>query len=250
MSSRSVIKVGHSLGTLLGTDLLAVHVDKHARRVGETEGIIPNVGIQIQKLRIEHPLFFDVDRVRRHKPTILRRIVPRAEVIQAGFGVAFFAGEFVGITAGGEYRSLAAKRVKVRVVKWRDCSGGVGHDACGAEMIGEIVVHITRGIAPGDTLSVEEYIFVRDVAAGVAFIERVRVHSVPIQLAIGLHYPPSIGVVRVSRPSRATRTTHRAVPIFGVVMKDQGTRIRRICEVSSSVVGVTRHRNLVVPIDV
>jgi hypothetical protein len=38
--------------------------------------------------------------VRRHKPTEIRRVEPSAEVVEAGFGVAFFAGEFVALWAG------------------------------------------------------------------------------------------------------------------------------------------------------
>ena len=42
----------------------------------------------------------DVKRIRRHEPTHARRIVPSPKIIEAGFAIAFFAGEFVGQRRG------------------------------------------------------------------------------------------------------------------------------------------------------
>ena len=47
-------------------------------------------------LRVNEPMKFDIERIGRHEPAHAGGIVPCAEVIEAGLGVAFFAGEFVG----------------------------------------------------------------------------------------------------------------------------------------------------------
>ena len=67
-----------------------------ACRVYVAERIVENVAVHIPSLRIGGIGDEIPKRIRRHKPTVLRRIVPRAEIVQPRFGVAFFAGEFVG----------------------------------------------------------------------------------------------------------------------------------------------------------
>ncbi len=56
--------------------------------------VVPGVRIEIPCLRI---LWVGEDErgIRRRKPALRRRVVPGPEVIEAGFGVPFFAGELV-----------------------------------------------------------------------------------------------------------------------------------------------------------
>lgn len=70
--------------------------DVPASRVHVQEGIIPGIGVLVQRLRIYDSFRRQVDRVGTHEPTQARRIVPSAKVIKAAFAIAFFAGELAG----------------------------------------------------------------------------------------------------------------------------------------------------------
>src|SRR5260370_18605789 len=93
------------------------------------EWVVPNEAVKVQRLGIGHVRIWNWARscrpVRRHKPTVLRGIVPRAEIVQAGFAVAFLAGEFVilrtSIDERGDFGAVgnfAAVWIEVLVVAW------------------------------------------------------------------------------------------------------------------------------------
>ena len=70
-------------------------------------------------------------RTPRRAPSQARRIVSRFEIVQARFGIAFFAGEFVG-GAGASGDLFAVGEVVHGVV---DGGVEVGHDASRAEVV-------------------------------------------------------------------------------------------------------------------
>ena len=71
-----------------------------AARIGPVQWVVAYVSAKIERLRIvKNSVGYSLRLgrpIRRHKPTHARPEVTGAEVIQAGFGVAFFAVEFVG----------------------------------------------------------------------------------------------------------------------------------------------------------
>ena len=64
-------------------------------RVGEADGIVSRICVQIPALRIVRVLI-RIRIVRRHEAAEGGGVVAGAEVVEVGFGIAFFAGEFVG----------------------------------------------------------------------------------------------------------------------------------------------------------
>ena len=80
--------------------LLARQVKIETSRIGQTHRIIPNVGVAVQSLWV---LGMTAHWIGGHKPTHAGRIVPSSKVVEARFGVVFFAGESEdGAVAAGE----------------------------------------------------------------------------------------------------------------------------------------------------
>jgi hypothetical protein len=63
--------------------------------VGVVQGVVSRIGIGVPTLWLLGA-GTGVLRVRTHEPTERGAVVPSAKVIEAGFAVPFFAGEFVG----------------------------------------------------------------------------------------------------------------------------------------------------------
>src|ERR1041385_4804830 len=87
-----------------------------AARVGLVQWVVANIcvkieGLRVVKNRVGYSLGFGRP-IRGHEPTHARRIVPRAEVIQAGFGIPFFAGEFVGSPRSGSGARPKHRRIQ------------------------------------------------------------------------------------------------------------------------------------------
>ncbi len=92
-------------------------------RIDHIDRIVSDVGVAVPGLRIRQA-GAGQQRIRGSKATLGRGEVPGHEVIQAGFGIPFFAGELhlvvVGIEAGraaaGSCRDLFSKRKEVAVL--------------------------------------------------------------------------------------------------------------------------------------
>ena len=84
-------------------------------------------------------------------------VVAGSEIVVAGFGVAFFALEFVVLRTGIGVGQLAAVRIKVGVVADDACVRG--ENAGGAEQIFEVISWIVPGWNHGDALAAEENVF-------------------------------------------------------------------------------------------
>ena len=76
-----------------------------AAGIGARKGIVPNVAVQIQGLRV-----FEMAAhiIRRHEPSHVRSVVSSPEVIQPRLRVPFFSGEVVFCGVGG---SLAVETI-------------------------------------------------------------------------------------------------------------------------------------------
>jgi hypothetical protein len=108
--------------------------------IGTSEWIVAYIRIQIETLRIVRTGAWDWVFLRapvgRHEPAHRGWVVPRIEVIIAGFGIAFFAGQFVILRAVVGDGAFAAEGVEVGVVA--EGARRVGDDAGGAEMVRQI----------------------------------------------------------------------------------------------------------------
>jgi len=73
---------------------------------------VPDIAVQIQRLRIAELSIRNIDGlgcpVRRDESAQPIRIIPCSEVVEAGFGVAFFAGESVMVGVVVDEPKLAA----------------------------------------------------------------------------------------------------------------------------------------------
>jgi hypothetical protein len=77
-------------------------LDGLAGRVNVQKWIISNVGVFIEALRIGEHLGPEIHRIGTHQTPHVAAVIPFFEVVEAGFGIAFFAGEVAGadIAAG------------------------------------------------------------------------------------------------------------------------------------------------------
>ena len=105
-------------------------------RIGISQRIIPAVSITVERARIGKGLD---DGVGGGEPPLCRIVISRPEVIEAGFGIEFVAGEFVRKT----HRSGVAQGLAVRVV----CDGfgkvavAVGRNIQAPEKIRVIIIN-------------------------------------------------------------------------------------------------------------
>ena len=85
----------------------------------------------------------------------------------------FFAGEFVGVSAGGQDGPFSAEGVEIGVVE--NGASSVGNDAGSAEAIGKVVVNVVQVVAAGDARAVKENVLVEggvvSVPGEVSFVE-------------------------------------------------------------------------------
>src|SRR5206468_6042533 len=104
-----------------------------------------------------------------------------AEVIQPGFGIAFFARELVGVGITVRDRDLASIRVIVGLLL--DSTHVTRNDACGSKMIGEVVLHRQRSwdINTGYTLPCEVYVLAQVGGSQRAFVYCVSAQVGPVQ---------------------------------------------------------------------
>ena len=65
--------------------------------MAEEPWVVAHVGVHVPLLRIEQLLLHDVDWIGRHESSQTGGVVPSPEVVEAGFAVAFFAGELLDI---------------------------------------------------------------------------------------------------------------------------------------------------------
>ena len=139
--------------------------------------------MRIAKIRVRHGSAFDSSR-RDESPQPIR-VIPRAEVIEAGFGIAFFAGEFVVVGVVGDELQLAAPGVIIRV--GHDHASGIGNDRSGLQMVREVIEHAARAVDPvaaGHALAVKEDIFAFDGPAEIGFGHHSGRH-VPVERGAG-----------------------------------------------------------------
>jgi hypothetical protein len=95
----------------------APEVEIQSCRIGQTQRVIPNVGVAVQSLRV---LGMTAQRIGTHEASHAGGVVPGPEVVQPAFGVAFFAGEFV---VQGRVLASAVVHIGYRVV-------GLGDGQC------------------------------------------------------------------------------------------------------------------------
>jgi hypothetical protein len=157
----------------------------------------------------------------RHEPPHVGGVVAGAEEVEAGFGVAFFAGEFVVLGAGvGSDHGFGSEGVVIRVVAG---SGLPGLDdfARGAEVVGEIVEDIIGIVAACDALATEENALVErgvvGIASGIGFVERVGARAVPVELAVGFPDALAIAIVRVGNPGGGAEVVLVVISYNGAV---------------------------------
>jgi hypothetical protein len=156
-------------------------------RVNQSQWVITNIGVLIEALGIGQHLSLEEHWIGRHEAAEGGGVVAGAEVVEAGFGVAFFGGEFVVLGAGVGDGAFATEGIEVRIVARR--AGSSGDDASGAEMVGKVVVDGVGEVAACDALAAEENIFVEagvvSVARKVGLVEGITAHAVPVELATG-----------------------------------------------------------------
>ena len=130
--------------------------------------------------------------VERKRPR--RGVVAGEGVVEAGFGIAFVAGEFVVGRAGGGLQSsrvgdFLAIRCEVGIVA--KLAGGLagaaagGDSPRGAELVGKVVEDVAGTVAGSDAASGEEDVFILRVARAVRFGERVAGEGAPVEFHEG-----------------------------------------------------------------
>src|SRR5690606_33438476 len=104
-------------------------------RIVNCSWIIPRVPVKIQPID-------ESRRICRRPPPELRRVIPRAMVVEAAFFVAFLAG--VAVALGGDF-GATARRMERRapigmvLLEGDDLAFGVGLDQGGAEVVTELI---------------------------------------------------------------------------------------------------------------
>jgi hypothetical protein len=126
-----------------------------------------------------------------------RGVVAGAEVVVAGFGVAFFAFEFIRRRASIGVCTLSAEGIEVSVVTE---SAGRGENlARGAEEIFAVIIDaVAADNAMGDALATEVNVLVGEIAGGIGFVEDFCAGAVPVEFAAGFLEAIAVAVVRVS----------------------------------------------------
>src|SRR5579859_5064553 len=160
-----------------------------ARRIDVPERIISGVGVLVPTLRIAHMGIVE-ECIGGHETAHRGGVEAGAEVIEAGLGVAFFAGEHegdvyasgVGGATGGN-GPLAAEGVVIGAT-----AIGVAiaiDEARVAEGVGEEMVHPIVGFPAGQKHAVEIVVLIRIVASAIGLFKNLRAGAIPVEI-VGL----------------------------------------------------------------
>ena len=110
-------------------------------------------------------------RVRCLEPSHIAAVVSRSEVVEAGFGVAFFAGELKVISAViGRDREFVSVGEAVRFVQ--NMAELIGDYAGGTEVVGEVILRARRRVYSRNAFSVEEHVIHHLIAIQVGLGKR------------------------------------------------------------------------------
>ncbi|MGB6199105.1 MAG: hypothetical protein WBF35_06095 [Candidatus Acidiferrales bacterium] len=120
-------------------------------------------------------------------------VVASDGIVEAGFSVAFFAGEFVVVAGRIVGGNVGLGSIRAIVDVFEDIAGGIGQDPRRIKMVGHVIFDVARGrsIAARQPSAIEEDILVKLAVGGggapcsVGLVERVDACSVPIQLIEG-----------------------------------------------------------------
>jgi len=144
-------------------------------QVGEGFGVVGDHGVEVESLGVGEIGVGDgngdAGPVGGEPAAEAAGVIAGAEVVVAGFGVAFFAFEFVSVarrTVVG-VGVLAAIGIEVGVVA--DGAVVLRDDARGAEKVFGVVDWITASGKHGDALAAKENVFVQRRSGGVGFGE-------------------------------------------------------------------------------
>jgi hypothetical protein len=112
-----------------------------AVEVGEGFGVVGDHGVEVESLRVGEIGVGDGNGdggpVGAEPAAEAAGVIAGAEVVVAGFGVAFFAFEFVVLRAGVGVGVLAAVGIEIGVIA--DCAAVLGDDARRAEKVFGVV---------------------------------------------------------------------------------------------------------------
>ncbi len=151
--------------------------------VGEGFGIVGNQGVEVEGLGVGEVGVGDGNGnsgpVGAEPTAEAVGVVAGAEVIVAGFGVAFLAFELVSVL-GARVRDGALATVGIEVGVVANDAGVGGGNAGSAQKIFDIVDRSAGGGERGNALAAEEDVFGGGVAGGVGFGEDVAAGAVPV----------------------------------------------------------------------
>lgn len=116
--------------------------------------------------------------VGRRETAEARRVVTCGEVVVAGFGIAFFAGEFAGVVGGGLDYTLGAEGVVVGNIP---AAVVAVNPADVAEGVEAVVVDPVVGLLASDQLPIEIEIAIEFVAVAIGLDDRAAACTVPIE---------------------------------------------------------------------
>jgi hypothetical protein len=149
-------------------------------RIRYVDRVVQCVHVGVPRLRVVVG-GTSVVRIGRHEAAEIGSQVAGLEIVEAGFGVAFFAGEFAGVGGVGLEDALAAEGVIVGDVPVH----GIGRTAVGgvnpanvAEGVEAVVVNPVVGLLAGDEQAAEVEIAEEFVAGGVGLDDRVAICAV------------------------------------------------------------------------
>jgi len=189
-----------------------------AVEVGEGLRIVADHRVQIQSLRIAKVCVGHWRGNRRpvgREPAAQARcVVASAEIVVAGFGVAFLSFELVILRAGVGDDALAAVRIEIGVVAERTCR------SCDRSRAAEKILRIVGNAAAADNavcdaLAPEENIFVGDVATRVRLVEDFRARAVLIDFPVRFLHAIAVAVIGVVCASGGFDLAFR-IPAIGV----------------------------------
>src|SRR6266481_2559656 len=203
-----------------------------AVEVGEGFGVVGDHGIEVERLRVGEVGVGDGrgdgGPVGSEPAAKAVGVVAGAEVVVAGFGVAFLAFELVVVLRAGVgvRGTLATKGIKICIVA--DDSSVCGGDARGAEQVLNVIDWGAASREHGDALAAEENIFGGIVAGRVGFRKNFAARAIPVELVwngwdrgVGLGDATAVAVINVSRTSGDLELAFR-VPSVGVDTIDLG----------------------------
>jgi hypothetical protein len=166
--------------------------------VSEGFGVGGDHGVEVESLRVGEVGVGDGHRdigpVGAEPAAEAVGVVARAEVVVAGFGVAFLALKFVIVLcAGVGDGALAAERREVRIVAHD--ARVVGNDARGAERVFDVILRRAARREQGNTLAAKEDVLVEGVAGGIGLGQDFAARAVPVELAVNLGDAAAIATV-------------------------------------------------------